>query len=170
MRKAKNIISDNELKRMFFFLGKDILLNENFIKEKNFIQHGKTTTLMHSLAVSYYSFRFAMKHNYHIDFSSLVRGALLHDFYLYDWHDKNKNISWHGYVHPYIAVKRAKEHFNINHIEEDIICKHMFPLTLSLPYCKESFLVMIFDKICSIKEIFIKEPYLKLSDLIIYNI
>ncbi len=55
MRKAKNIISDNELKRMFFFLGKDILLNENFIKEKNFIQHGKTTTLMHSLAVSYYS-------------------------------------------------------------------------------------------------------------------
>ena len=35
---------------------------------------------------------------------------------------------------------------NLSAIEEDIILKHMWPLTLRIPKYKESFLIMFLDK------------------------
>ena len=50
-----------------------------------YIQHGSTTTLDHSIAVSYLAYRLARKLD--LDYISVARAGLLHDFYLYDWHD-----------------------------------------------------------------------------------
>jgi uncharacterized protein len=55
-----------------------------------------------------------------------------------------------------IAVANAKKYFSINEIEEDIIKKHMWPLTLIPPKYKESFIVSFADKYLSSKE-FINE-------------
>ena len=37
-------------------------------------------------------------------------------------------------------------------MEEDIIGKHMWPLTAPLPYYKESYMVSLADKICAVCE------------------
>jgi uncharacterized protein len=63
---------------------------------------------------------------------------------------------FHGLEHPRIAVANAKKHFSINDIEEDIIKKHMWPLTIVPPRYKESYIVSFADKYLSSKE-FINE-------------
>ncbi len=85
---------------------------------------------------------------------NLIQGAILHDFYLYDWHNGRKRPEGlHGFNHPKIAVKNAKKYFNINKQVENIIASHMFPLTITkIPKSKEAFIVSIADKICAIKE------------------
>ena len=59
----------------------------------------------------------------------------------------------HGFTHPKTALKNASQVFELNDREKDIIIKHMFPLTPGLPRFKESWIVTISDKICSIMEI-----------------
>ena len=70
--------------------GQDILDSDIFREELNYIQHGDITTYQHSLAVTYVSVYLALKYRAKVDMKSLVRGALLHDFFLYDWHEKNR--------------------------------------------------------------------------------
>lgn len=122
---------------------------------KQFSQHKNTTTYSHVVNVAMHSYKFAKKHNLKIDERSLIRGALLHDYYLYDWHVKEGRQRLHGYRHPRIALENASKEFELNKIEQDIIKKHMWPLTLfKMPRYKESFIVCYFDKVCAIKEMF----------------
>ena len=65
----------------------------------------------------------------------------------------------HGRYHPKAACKNAEEDFNLTDIERDIIKKHMFPLTLTPPKYRESVLVCLVDKVCSVYEIFKKNAY-----------
>ena len=48
-------------------------------------------------------------------------------------------------------------------IESDIISKHMFPLTFYPPKYKESVVICLVDKICSIYEVFSKNAYRKIT-------
>lgn len=124
-----------------------------------FIQHGNTSCLLHSIAVSYYSLAFVTYLNMKCDKESLVVGSLLHDYFLYDWHERDSSHRLHGFFHPKKAYMNASRDYNINHIEKDIIIKHMFPLTISPPRYKESVVVCMMDKICSIYETFKRNPY-----------
>lgn len=128
----------------------------------SFIQHGNTSCLLHSIAVAYYCMVVVNVLRINCDKCSLLKGALLHDYFLYDWHVKDKTHSLHGFKHPKIALQNAKEDFDINCIEENIIKRHMFPLTLIPPRYKESTLVCIVDKLCSIYEIFHANTYCNL--------
>ena len=93
------------------------------------------------------SYRFAKKHNSKVDIPTLVRGALLHDYYLYDWHTKDKKHKWHGYKHPKFSYNNALKDFKfLNDTEKDIILHHMFPLTLSMPKTKAGWIVCWCDK------------------------
>lgn len=130
-----------------------LLQEPKIIKMNEFIQHGDTSCLMHTLSVAYYSFNLAKKWRLKIDEKSLVRGAIFHDYFLYDWHDRSIRPRFHGFKHPLIALNNAERDFDLNKIEKDIILKHMFPLTfLHMPKHKESFLVCLADKIVTLKE------------------
>ena len=100
------------------------------------------------------SLKIASFFNARIDESSLVRGALLHDYSLYDWHDKSARPHLHGYVHPGIALRNAMQDFELNETEQDIIKHHMFPLTPVPPRTKEGWIVTLADKFCSLYETF----------------
>lgn len=128
-----------------------------------YIQHGKTSCLWHSVAVAYYSVRLVQKLRIPCNIESLVIGALLHDYFLYDWHIPDKSHRLHGFTHPSKALLNAKRDWQLNHIEQDIIKKHMFPLTLVPPMCRESIIVCMIDKYCSIKEILEGDPYKRLK-------
>ena len=128
--------------------------------ELNYIQHGNTSCLLHCIAVAYFCYVFAERFKFlKLHERDLLRGALLHDYFLYDWHIPNKSRPMHGRYHPKAACKNAEEDFNLTDIERDIIKKHMFPLTLTPPKYRESVLVCLVDKVCSVYEIFKKNAY-----------
>lgn len=121
---------------------------------KEYTQHGRTDCLLHSISVAYYSYATAKFLHLKLNEKSLVKGALLHDFFLYDWHDPDILHQLHGFKHPFTALKNARINWVLNEIESDIIVKHMFPLIPIPPKYRESFLVCMVDKVCSVSELF----------------
>lgn len=121
---------------------------------ENFIQHGSTTVLRHSIMVAYMSYKLCKILHINIKDKDIIRGALLHDYFLYDWHEKNKGHRLHGFSHPKTALDNAKRDTVLTETEEEIIIKHMFPLTLYPPTKRESVIVCMTDKICSLYETF----------------
>lgn len=117
-----------------------------FISTKQYIQHGKTSVYRHSVSVAYISYRLAKKWNWKIDERALLRGALLHDYFLYDWHEKIPERRLHGFYHPGRALKNADADFELGDVERDIIKNHMFPMTIYLPRHRETLLVSMVDK------------------------
>ena len=87
-----------------------------------------------------------------LDLESLAIGSLLHDFFLYNWYT-TKHDEFHAYYHPKKALENARKYFIINPIEEEIIRKHMWPMTVSLPRFKETYAVTLFDKYCAAADI-----------------
>ncbi|HVI42250.1 MAG TPA: HD domain-containing protein [Anaerovoracaceae bacterium] len=127
--------------------------NNSFVNMRKYIQHGHTDCLLHSIAVAYFSYTIANCLNLKLNERSLITGALLHDYFLYDWHKPDISHRFHGFTHPKTALENALHEWELNETEIDIITKHMFPLIPALPRYKESILVCIIDKICSIWEI-----------------
>jgi uncharacterized protein len=123
-------------------------------QNKKFIQHGTTTLYTHCRNVAMMSLKIASFFKAKVDVESLITGALLHDYYLYDWHDRKKCPPLHGYFHPGIALKNAMAIYDLNKIEQDVIKHHMFPLTLCPPLTKEGWIVTLSDKLCSTYETF----------------
>lgn len=137
----------------------EIIVNElnessRFSSTKNFIQHGDMSVYHHCIYVAYISCKIVEKFKLNVDKSSLIRGALLHDYFLYDWHDKDKEVKLHGINHPKIALKNASMDFTLTEKERDIILHHMFPLTLTPPSSKEAWIICLADKICATLETF----------------
>lgn len=113
------------------------------------IRHHDDSALRHSLTVSLASYYIAKGLGF--DAASTARGALLHDFFLYDWHvEKGRH---HRTTHPRVALENARARFALNPIEEDIILTHMWPAASPFYNFKESFLVSTVDKIVSTKEV-----------------
>lgn len=144
----------HSIEKLLIAHGKDILLSPGMQLEKKFIQHGNITCFEHSIAVAYTSLWLVHRLHIRADIRSLVRGALLHDYFLYDWHHKDASHRWHGLHHAHRAIKNAHRDFRLNAVEADIIRKHMFPLNPSLPRYRESVIVTCADKICAICEVF----------------
>ncbi len=149
---------------------RDLINNELVIKMKDYIQHGNTTCYQHCVNVSYYSYIISKRLK--LDYLSAARAGLLHDFFLYDWHNLNEKVplfKMHGFTHPQKALDNAKKHFELNEKEEDIILKHMWPLTVKLPKYKESLIIIIVDKVCCISEFFKEKKWFRLLFGLNYN-
>lgn len=128
------------------------LINLPEIQELNdYSQHAGTSRYQHSLNVSYYSF--LMAKSLGCDYVSAARGGLLHDLFYYNFKSTTLSCSKHAYWHPRIALENAKSIANLNKVEEDIIIKHMWPMTGALPKYKESFIVTVADKYCATYEV-----------------
>lgn len=128
-----------------------------------FPQHGTTSRLLHSAAVAYYSYRLAQLSRLSFHAEDLIRGALLHDYFFYDAQDGDPARKGHWSKHPAVALENAGREVELSGIERDIIEKHMFPLTPKPPRYRESVLVSLADKACSVYEFFCrKHPYRRL--------
>lgn len=129
------------------------MTNEEVQSMKQYIQHGSTSTYEHCMNVVRLSYW--LNHRFHLkaDERSLLIGAFLHDFYLYDWHEKSDWHRLHGFYHPFRACQNAKKFFEIGELEADIIENHMWPLTLRhVPRSREAAIVCLADKCCSLLE------------------
>ncbi|UOO37628.1 HD family phosphohydrolase [Oscillospiraceae bacterium CM] len=117
---------------------------------RGYNQHAGVDCLRHCLNVSYRSFLICRRLG--LDYRSAARGGLLHDFFLYDWHVENPYGGLHGFRHPKIAALNANRHFSLNNKEQDVIKKHMWPLTVSMPKYLETLVVILVDKFCCVSE------------------
>lgn len=135
--------------------GRDILASDNFRRTKGHLQHGTTPVRSHSIHVARSSLVISRKLKIRCNQRVLVRGALLHDYFLYDWHDKEyvNPSKLHGFYHPGIALRNASTEYRLSDLEKDIIKKHMWPMTVVPPRCREAWIVTVADKYCSMQEI-----------------
>lgn len=162
----------NKLKRQndaarFTMYYRDLLADTGLGEIASFSQHKGTTRLAHSVAVAYFSFAFfrALGMSFHEE--DLIRGALLHDYYTYDTQDPEAAPKDHWKSHPETAVENASKEVELSPIEEEIIRKHMFPVTKELPGCKEAVVVSVADKLCAVYEYLCREnAYRKLRSSI----
>lgn len=137
--------------REFEEIIRDITNNETVQKMKNYKQHYETTCFDHCKMVSYYSYLLCKKYN--LDYISAARAGMLHDLFLYNWRlreDGRKGL--HAFTHPAVALENASKLFHLNEKEQDIILKHMWPVTIKLPKYKESYIITLVDKYCAIQE------------------
>ena len=138
---------------MLVDLASDILLSPEMQREQNFIQHGSTTCYAHSANVACMALYLADVLHLRVDRLSLARGALLHDYFLYDWHTPDPAHRLHGFRHAGTALRNADRDFELNDTERDMIKKHMFPLNIALPRYRETALVSAADKISAVMEL-----------------
>ncbi len=143
---------DTEIIDIIRHYGSDILKSTKMLEEKKYMQHGNVSVYEHSIKVCYISIRIAKTFGLNIDMKALVRGALLHDFFLYDWHIYDESHKLHAFSHARCAYENAKKEFDLGKIEKDIILKHMFPVNITPPKYKESVIVSIADKISATHE------------------
>lgn len=132
--------------------GADILNSGGMQREKQFLQHGNINVYNHSVRVACMAVYLAERFGLSVDRRALVRGALLHDYFLYDWHVPDKSHRLHGFTHAQRALQNASRDFQLSERERDIIGKHMFPLNLQPPRYRESVLVCIADKLSAAAE------------------
>ena len=120
--------------------------------EGKYFQHGTTTVLEHSVKVAVVSLWLAERLGLRVDRRSLIRGALLHDYFLYDWHTPDKSHRLHAFSHAGRALENARRDFRLNRIERNMIRSHMFPLNKSVPKYRESIILCAADKLCAVAE------------------
>jgi uncharacterized protein len=132
----------------------DILGSRNFWRMKEYIQHGNVTVNAHVMNVARYSIIISDKLHIPCNRRELIRGALLHDYFLYDWHipDEVNPHRLHGFFHPGKALYNASKEYVLTEREKNIIQRHMWPLTVVPPKYREAWIVTTADKWCSLLE------------------
>ncbi len=142
-----------KINREFYQLIKDIVRSEEFRKMKNFRHHIKCSAYSHSIKVAYLCYRHHKRFGTKIELHAFVRGALLHDYYLYDWHEKDPSHKFHGFTHPKKALQNAKKSYpDLTETEIDMIERHMFPLTLLPPKTRGGWLLCFYDKVATVSD------------------
>lgn len=148
---------------VYYSYVRDILLDEDFVKLEKYKHHHYTTRLQHCINVSYYTYLICRK--WGIDEKSGARAGLLHDLFFYNRKEyvRKSGEQFHMARHPKIALENAQKKFELNEIEKEIILKHMWPLTISLPHYRETVAIIIADKYCALMEfLFCRRSYKKL--------
>ena len=130
----------------------DILASPGMRIEAACIQHGDTSVLAHSTAVSAWCVVIARALRVPVDERALVRGSLLHDYFLYDWHVDDPSHRLHGFTHPGVACANAERDFGLTPTERSMVRHHMFPLTPTPPTCREGAILCLADKIVATRE------------------
>jgi uncharacterized protein len=148
----KNLtISEKENHKAFIAIIDDLWKNPLVCELDGYGQHMNTSRRQHSLNVAYYSYAIAKKLNLNV--SDTVRGAMLHDLYLYDWHIDQPVEGRHVDVHPREALANAKSITEVSDTMADCIVNHMWPMGEGRPQSKEAWVVQASDKLCAFLEI-----------------
>ena len=139
-------------------LSEEIAAHPDYQSMKKLIAHGRNTVYDHSINVARLAFKLSSRLHLSCDEKDLVTGALLHDFYLYDWHDASIRVplfQMHGFTHSFTAGRNAEERFDISWKVKNIIQSHMYPMTLNTPPAsREAWTVCLADKIIATEELF----------------
>ncbi len=132
-----------------------IVSSEEYAALRHHRHHLRSNVYDHSVKVAYLCYRHHKRYGTKLDLEELIRGALLHDYYLYDRRKKEHAHRFHGITHPrYALFNAAKKYPDLSHTEKDMIRRHMFPLTIVPPKTKGGWLICFYDKLAAITDLF----------------
>lgn len=151
-----NIQKEQKYIDRYIELTGDLLCNDLVRSMKKYHHHREVSTHFHSVYVSYNVLKVCEKLSVQKK-REIVRAALLHDFYLYEWytekHDEN-----HIYYHPKESVKNIEKYIGtLTPLQKNMILSHMFPTTKVMPKYAGSWILTLTDKRCATAD------YLKIS-------
>lgn len=115
-----------------------------------FVQHSDITLLMHVRAVSWMTYTFCRTLGW--DYTAAARAGILHDYVTYDWHVPDPSHRLHGFRHPGFAVANSRKITELSALEENMILRHMWPLTVIPPKYKEAWALTLVDKVLATRE------------------
>ena len=119
------VISEEEKKRLEEIYQR--FLNDERIKRMEEIpMHFGSNCYVHSFKVAKLAIKKALKKK-EANLEDILIGAILHDYYLYDWR-KDKVRKKNHSKHPFVAIENAERDFQINDRVKRIIACHMYPL------------------------------------------
>ncbi|MDR1961674.1 MAG: HD domain-containing protein [Gracilibacteraceae bacterium] len=129
------------------------ILEHSVYQQMRGIRHHRGSVFDHCVDVAYGAYLVGKKLG--LDCRSIIRGGLLHDFYLYKYRRREHHTAWaegfrHSRLHPRVALRNAETFFELNGTERDIIIHHMFPV--GLPRSREAWVVSVMDKISAAAE------------------
>ena len=127
-----------------------IVENDAVQSMKTFVQHGTVSTFDHCLTVAQTAFALNSRMHLGGDECIVVHGGMLHDLFLYDWHDSH----WtHSYKHAEYARRNAVTHLNADVRVQAVIRTHMWPIGIThVPASREAWIVCMADKMVSAHE------------------
>lgn len=132
----------------------DLSLDPPLQQMKLYPHHGQVSTYDHCMHVAMFSYELVRRLRLDINLDTLLTGAMLHDFYLYDWHARDGGTHrLHGLRHPYTAAVNARRYYAVSDDVAHVIESHMWPLTLTrIPKTAEAWIVCTADKWVSVRE------------------
>jgi uncharacterized protein len=139
---------DDDTWQVFTQIIEPLLKEPKVADLSNFRHHRMISRLDHSMEVAWLSYVIARRIS--VDYEATTRGALLHDLFFYEWLTDGPRM--HGFRHPRICLENARQLTSLSHKEEDIILKHMWPLTFLPPRYSESWIVCLVDTYCTIND------------------
>ena len=140
----------------FYSMIGDILRSPRFRSMKRYRHHVRSNAYEHSLKVAYLCYCHHKRFGGRIPIEEFVRGALLHDYYLYDCHDPRRSYRGHLAKHPAQAWRNAvRDYPKLTETQRDMIRHHMFPIS---PFCPPrtaaGWLVCFYDKVAAVSDRF----------------
>lgn len=113
--------------------------------------HKSVSRLQHVQSVAYLTYLICREKGLRAE--EAARAALLHDLFYYDTLTYRKKPRRLLYRHPQIALANAMRIYPIHELEEDVITRHMWPLSRP-PRTREGRIVSGMDKYCALREFF----------------
>lgn len=135
------------------------LNDEKILRMKDISMHRGSNCYEHSFKVAKKAIRKSLNRK-NVNLEVVLLGAILHDYYLYDWRKDRSKLKKHGKNHPDIAIENAIKDFNIPDEVKKVIKSHMWPINIKdYPKSKEAKIVSISDKEVTIVESMTTKKY-----------
>ena len=148
-----------EQKQRLESLYQSFLIDEKILRMKDISMHRGSNCYEHSFKVAKKAIKKSLNRK-NINLEVVLLGAILHDYYLYDWRNDRSKLKRHGKNHPGIAIENAVNDFNISEEVKKVIKTHMWPINIKdYPNTKEAKIVSISDKAVTIGESFTSKKY-----------
>jgi len=137
------------------------LHDEKILRMKEISMHRGSNCYEHSFKVAKYAMKIALRGNKKdLNLEAILIGAILHDYYLYDWRKDRSKLKKHSKNHPMIASENASRDFDVSPEVKKIIESHMWPFNFKhFPNTKEARIVDIADNNVAMCEALTSKKY-----------
>ena len=140
-------------------LYQSFLNDEKILRMKDISMHRGSNCYLHSFKVAKKAIKKSLNKK-DINLEVVLLGAILHDYYLYDWRKDRSKLKKHGKNHPDIAINNAIRDFDISDDVKSVIKSHMWPINIKdFPKSKEAKIVSLSDKAVTIGESLTTKKY-----------